>query len=210
MYSKLLSAALVIALIFTGCSDHGQDAFPQAGNYFPTTPGSYWKFETVSECTEMNSDHCPKFSELWGGGDEHFADEDYNPISGKVGTAFFVKVVNNEYFMTGYYQPEFKFMDDKLWVNQSWITSANNDFLHEEFTVKEVNAVKNLRRKIFSDVIVIERNYLEKTWQGNLNPLSKTITYYAKGIGQIYRDHTDYTSDNEFKEYLVEYKIASK
>lgn len=161
------------------CSDE-DPALPYKGNYFPLTPGSNWTYELKRNCDWPNeSEMCVETQAAKTLNETLEWDEDYKGIQTPV-LAQFVKVLGSEYFATGYYIPEYKFLDDALPAGGKW--GHEGEFDYERYEIREVNASKIIKDRIYTNVIVVEVEY---SYGGD--PVVNNVYYYAKDIGLIYR-----------------------
>lgn len=199
-------------IIMSACNDeidYIKPPVPVAGNYFPTTKGSHWTYEKKSACD--GSTVCFTTHQSRAEGEELEWDPSYEPYASATAPFQFVKAVDHEYFGYGYYVPQYKFLDDALPKNRTWVYYENQP-VKEEFSIVEVNADKVVSEVTYHNVIVVRYTYFtQMRCQPEIYEPVYTITrYYAKDIGEIYMRYVyDYRGTTEtIENSLIDYFIA--
>ena len=188
------SLSFIIGVALVSSCDYSDATI--AGNYYPTTRGSYWTYEVKSNCDWPNqASTCITVRSASATGEELPWDSSYQPFTSVTSPNQFIKVIGHEYYGYGYYLPEYKFLDDRLPVNGSW-TNGEEDYRKDVFEIEEVGATKTVSGKTYYDVIVLKNTLYYKTFNQPepYEVVTTTNRYYARGVGEIYAKIT-YTLD---------------
>jgi len=210
------------------------EAKVSGGDYFPDTPGSWWKYLSIDNTTPMGW-NCTNFKRTYNG---HvysvFTRTIDNPLAGsRIDTAFFRKENGNyiEYgnskgliglftfaFSVLYQNREIVFLKDYLPVGGAW----NSDTLHIQSTDPVVDYLIFQRFEIvakdvslntinglsFYPVITVKVSMYRNNLDGQGFQQGGDLYYfsYAKNIGYIQR-RTSNTFQTSYNEYITDYHI---
>lgn len=180
---RLFSACFLLSTFIFGISCSDDEAVPYKGNYFPMIQGGHWTYEQKWACDGPNDNQtCVEIVQAEVLNKTLEWDRDYKAIQHPAGFQF-VKIKDSEYFGTGYYLTEYKFLDDELRAGGKW--GDEDEFTYQRFEIAEVNAVKKIKGKTYNNVIVVNQ---ETSYSGD--PVITNVYHYAKDIGLIYRQQT--------------------
>lgn len=212
MISGVVKIILVAAslLLSVSCEDDAAQAVAVHGDYYPLKEGSWWKYVTKFRCHFPDTlNTCYDTAYYTAGGDAlPWGDEEYKPLSASHGTFKWIKKINDEYYAWAAYIPEHKFLDAGLPVNGSWAT--DNGLAKEEFTITEVNTIKNVQGKVYNDVIAVRKSNSWRNQAGQYEEYWHSYNYYAKDVGEIYSIYpaTLAREGGDIEVSLVDYFIA--
>lgn len=184
---NLKFAFLILLLGVLSCDS--DESFDHSGNYFPVYEGSEWTFERkIGNALEFHD--FGTITYLTSGPVFMDGKYYYRVSRGQVDDHYFyVRRNQAEYFEinTVYFNnTEYKFLDTKKNVGESWEYAVPDYEQRVKYTVVSKNAIQNVKGTVYRNVITIGVQYYYKDDAGEFQPQLFAEHVYAEGVGEVY------------------------